>query len=78
MITPRKVAGAFIALFALMILFVSVLSFVDPKGAKMADDSDPFGNPPSRLSSVCIGGIALAIGIGAVRMMQKRNSDTRG
>jgi uncharacterized membrane protein YfcA len=73
----RKVSGAFIVLFALMVLFVSTLSFIDPKGTKMADDNDPFGEPPSRLASVCVGAISLAIGIGGLRMIQKRRSNPR-
>ena len=78
MLALRKASGAFIVLFALMALFMSALSVIDPKGAKMADDNDPFGEPPSRLSSVCIGVISLAIGIGGLRMIQKRNPDPRG
>jgi uncharacterized membrane protein YfcA len=39
--------GAALMALAILLLAAAVYSFVDPAGAKMADDNDPFG-PASR------------------------------
>lgn len=48
--SSRLLGVALIAL-ALLLLAAAVYSFVDPAGAKMADDNDPFG-PSSRADAV--------------------------
>ncbi len=45
-----------------MVAIVSLVAIIDPAGAKAADDSDPFGVPPSRLYST----VWLAVGLGIV------------
>ncbi len=46
-------AGLLTMLAGLLMLGVSVVEFMDPVSAKMADDNDPFGPPtPSHLSAL--------------------------
>lgn len=59
-----------VSLFLLLGMGVSViacavffLAAADPLSAKMADDNDPFGPPPSRISSVA-GGLVSALVFG--------------
>lgn len=68
-----------IVVLAISVLFlvVSVLALIDPNPAdsKLADDGDPFGTPPSRLSSgieVAVSGIVIAGCI--VFLNRRRNS----
>ena len=74
MILLRKLAGLLLALFGVLVLCGSVLSFADPKEAKLADDTDPFGTPPSRLSSLCVGVVSMAVVISGLRMMRAPRS----
>jgi hypothetical protein len=44
--------GWLIILFGFLGLGLSVVALLDPVGTKMADDSDPFGTPPSLIESL--------------------------
>ena len=57
----RVIAGLWLLLAGVLGVIVCLVAIVDPVGTKMADDNDPFGNPPSRISS-----LAWATGFGAV------------
>lgn len=56
----RIVLGIAIIGFGLLGVAVGLLAFADPVSAKMADDSDPLGEPPSRLA---IAGQTLGFGV---------------
>ncbi len=69
MSSAKTIAGGF-RLILLLIGFLgtaaSLFEIFDPAGSKMADDADPFGTPPSLLSSLVILFISLCIcGAGA-------------
>jgi UPF0716 family protein affecting phage T7 exclusion len=49
-----RVSGFFLLISGLIGSAVALLSIVDPVASKMADDGDPFGTPPSRLTSLLI------------------------
>jgi hypothetical protein len=58
--------GLFLLLGGLVATAVAMLCIIDPVGCKMADDGDPFGTPPSLLSSLSILFVYLGIsGVGA-------------
>lgn len=59
--TIRVITGLSLLLVGTIGVMVCLVAIVDPVGIKMADDNDPFGNPPSRISS-----LAWAIGFGVV------------
>jgi hypothetical protein len=57
------VSGLFLLLGGLVCTAVALLSILDPVGSKMADDGDPFGAPPSLVSSLLI--LAVYVGVSA-------------
>ncbi len=60
-----KVIGYLISALGLGILIFSLLGLLDPQGVQMANDSDPFGVPPSTtqlLLHVAVGIAMLAAG----------------
>ena len=58
--------GLFLLLGGLVATAVALLCIIDPIGCKMADDGDPFGTPPSPLSSLLILLVYLGVsGVGA-------------
>ena len=48
------ILGLFLLLGGLVATAVGLLCIIDPVGCKMADDGDPFGTPPSLLSSLLV------------------------
>lgn len=46
--------GILVCFVGLAGMAVGVIAILDPVGTKMADDSDPFGPPPSILGSIVI------------------------
>ena len=70
MSAPKIVAracGLFLLISGLIATGIGLLCIIDPIGCKMADDSDPFGAPPSLLSSVAVLLVYLAVsGVGAL------------
>jgi hypothetical protein len=60
------VLGLFLLLGGLVATVLGLLCIIDPVGCKMADDSDPFGTPPSLLSSLSLLLVYLGVsGVGA-------------
>ena len=60
------VLGRFLLLGGLVATALGLLCIIDPVGCKMADDSDPFGTPPSLLSSLSLLLVYLGVsGVGA-------------
>ena len=43
----RRVLGSAVILFGLVWSIFSIMAIADPVGTQLADDSDPFGPPPS-------------------------------
>jgi amino acid permease len=41
----KVVISVFLFLLGFLVLVMEILALIDPVGAKMADDGDPFGNP---------------------------------
>jgi hypothetical protein len=61
-----SIAGLFLLLGGLVATAVGLLCIIDPVGCKMADDGDPFGTPPSLLSSLSLLVVYLGVsGVGA-------------
>jgi hypothetical protein len=58
------VSGLFLLLGGLVGTAVSLLAIIDPVGTKMADDGDPFGAPPSLVTSLSI--LLVYLGISSV------------
>ena len=48
----KAILAAMLIAVGVLLFAVSILAIFDPVGAKAADDADPFGEPPSRLSSI--------------------------
>ena len=46
------------AVIGVVLAGLSVVALFDPEGTKLADDTDPFGTPPSRTSSLIWLGVA--------------------
>jgi len=66
------ILGVSLATIGVILLIVSVFAFLDPVGTKMADDTDPFGTPPSRLASFLTGLLSLgAASIGLTLIFRK-------
>lgn len=64
-------AGLLLLVIGFMIFAVSIFSFIDPAASKLMDDGDPFGPPPSRLSSAAYGGFGLLLcGIGLFMILR--------
>ena len=55
------IAGVSLLLVGLLGVSVSVVAIVDPVGTKMADDSDPFGTPPTTVESLLMLVLFLAL-----------------
>ena len=64
-------AGVGLVLFSLLACALSVVAIIDPVGTKMADDHDPFGPPPSRLSSAGMLGIFIGTGAAGVYLVRR-------
>ena len=61
-----RIFGLFLLIGGLVATGVGLLCIIDPVGCKMADDADPFGTPPSLLSSLLILLVYLGVsGVGA-------------
>ena len=48
------IGGIFVSLGGLLGVGMGILAILDPVGTKLADDTDPFGTPPSILGSIVI------------------------
>lgn len=73
----KGIFGATFLAFGLLGCAVSLLAIIDPVGAKMADDSDPFGMPPSIFSSLVLLVFFIAVsGLGAYLVFRLRRSTT--
>jgi hypothetical protein len=70
----RGALCGFLLLVGLLIVTFSVAAIIDPAGANASDDNDPFGPPPSRLSSTAWLAVGLGVigGAGAVFMASLR------
>lgn len=62
--TVRAIGSVTLCSIAVIVFLVGLAAVIDPVGTKMADDGDPFGKPPSRLSSalICLAGIGVFMG----------------
>jgi len=63
--------GLGLILFSLIFCAITLLAVIDPAGAKMADDNDPFGPPPSRLSSLALLGAFIGVGAAGVYLVAR-------
>lgn len=46
-----RMLAAVLITIPLLVLPIFVIALLDPVGTKLADDSDPFGTPPSRVAT---------------------------
>jgi|CXWL01.1.fsa_nt_gi hypothetical protein len=58
-----RLIGAMLMGLAVVGVLFCVLAMIDPRGSKMSDDGDPFGEPPSLAESASMGGCYLLLGI---------------
>jgi hypothetical protein len=58
----KMMASGLLVFISLLGVLVSLIAIADPVGTKMADDNDPFGPPPSRISLLVMMLLLLAIG----------------
>ncbi len=65
--------GAVVCICAVIMFIASVVAILDPVGTKMADDSDPFGEPSSKISSAVMGAASFAVGIGGIFLAFRRS-----
>ena len=56
------ITTAVVVLFGFICVLLSIAAFIDPAGAKMSDDADPFGPPPTVMEI----GIGLLFSFGIV------------
>jgi hypothetical protein len=71
----RIVIGIVLFLFGFIGIVVGIIGLIDPVGSKMADDSDPFGTPPSFLESLLMTVVYFAIaGSGILLIWYKRKT----
>jgi len=61
-----RIFGLLLLIGGLVATGLGLLCIIDPVGCKLADDGDPFGTPPSPLSSLLILLVYLGVsGVGA-------------
>ena len=48
---------------------VAILGVIDPAGAKLSDDADPFGSPPTLLNSILVCFTYLGIGFAGLFLL---------
>ena len=53
--------GVVLVAFGFVAVLVSIFSIADPVGAQLSNDADPFGEPPSRLSSALLAVVYAAV-----------------
>jgi O-antigen ligase len=64
------VGGILLSLGGLVGIGLGLIAIIDPVGTKMADDSDPFGSPPSVLGSVLITIVFALVVVGGFAMIR--------
>lgn len=69
--------GFVVALFGLFATGIGILGLLDPVGSKMADDSDPFGAPPSFLESGLFTLIFLSMAIFGIWLMSHKSKKAK-
>ena len=74
-IFASRALGALLAVFALPGVLFSVHALIDPREAQLANDSDPFGPPPTvSESSLHLGVWLILLGIGLWLCFRRRRS----
>ena len=67
--------GGVMALVGLLGVGIGTLAMIDPVGAKASDDANPFGTPPTRLSSFLLTVVFLAMAsVGAFLIAYRRKT----
>jgi len=66
---------AFVVLIAsVLVLVFSIIAFIDPADAKLSDNGDPFGTPPSRVSiGIEIAASIICIGASIAVLNRRKN-----
>ena len=65
----RVAVGIVITVFGLLGTAVGILAILDPVGAKMSDDADPLGTPPSFSESAAVTFLFLLIAGAGIWLM---------
>ncbi|MGO1068591.1 hypothetical protein [Lysobacter sp. CA199] len=61
--------GVLICLVALMVAAFAMLALLDPAGAQLANDADPFGTPPSTAALLGRLAVSLAVMAGGIWLL---------
>ena len=68
----KVLAGTLLILFGLLGTIVAAIEIADPVGAKMADDSDPFGAPATLTQSLTLLGVYGAVAVAGISLLPGR------
>jgi hypothetical protein len=69
----RKFIGILLAAFGSLILAFAAMTLIDPSGSQMADDTNPFGMPPSGLRSFTAGLFGFAAAFAGWKLVYRKN-----
>ncbi|MBC7899588.1 MAG: hypothetical protein H7070_05995 [Saprospiraceae bacterium] len=72
----RIFVGSIFVLFGFLGIAVGILGIIDPVGLKMADDSDPFGSPPSMFENLAYTAIFVTIFIFGVWLVAAKQKES--
>ena len=70
----KSIFGAALLLFGLVGSIIAAHAMIDPGGAKMADDSDPFGLPATLTASLTVLGVHVAVATAGIFLLLRRRS----
>ena len=70
----KSIFGAALLLFGLVGSIIAAHAMIDPVGAKMAHDSDPFGSPATLTASLAVLGVYVAVATAGVFLLLRRRS----
>ncbi len=74
----RIILGVFLAVPSLLILGIEIMAILDPVGIQMANDNDPFGEPPgigAHIFQLCFSGVCALL---AYILLKKQSRTNKG
>ena len=73
----RKVGAILCLLIGFLILMIGIIGVFDPIGTQMANDNDPFGEPPGIKDSLFVFGLAVVFFLLAYYFHKHRHQDSK-
>jgi hypothetical protein len=70
----KNIIATALLLFGLLGSVIAAHAIIDPVGAKMADDSDPFGPPATLTASLTLLGVFMVVAAAGVCLLLRRRS----